>query len=103
MSAPQLKLKLRPVPLQPMTANGYIPDMPSIAALILQNTGDSTVRIFDGMWTVLPNGGTLAINVTEDMASMDVLQLDVVFTGGTTNRLEILTLRMGAQSAQLNC
>lgn len=102
MSA-QLKLKLRPTTMAPMTADGYIPDMPNIAAIQFQNVGDSTVRLFHGNYTVLPNGGILSLNVTEDWSSMDVLQLDVKFIGGTTNRLEIVTLRYGTDHSQITC
>lgn len=98
-----LKTKLRPTTMQPMTANGYIPDMAGIAAIQFQNAGDSTVRLFNGMYTLFPNGGILSLNVTEDMGSMDVLQLDVEFTGGTTNRLEIVTLRYGSDNTNINC
>jgi hypothetical protein len=55
------------------------------------------------MWSVLPNGGTLALNVTEEMGSMDILQLDVIFVGGGTNRLEILTMRQGNDDTTLKC
>lgn len=99
----QLKIKLRPTTMAPMTANGYIPDMPNIAAIQFQNVGDSTVRLFHGTYTVLPNGGILSLNVTEDFGNMDILQLDVQFTGGTTNRLEIITLRYGADNQNINC
>ena len=97
------KLKLRPTPMQPMTANGYIPDMKNIAAIVFQNVGTTNARLFNGNYTVLANGGTLALDVTEDLSSMDILQLDVVFQGAGTNRLEILTLRYGGDNAQLNC
>lgn len=98
----QLKMKLRPTPLAPMTANGYIPDMKDVVAVVFQNTGTNNASLFHGNWTVLPNS-TLSLNVTEDLASMDITQLDVMFTGAGTNRLEILTLRPGAESSVLNC
>lgn len=85
-----------------MTANGYIVDMKDVVAVVFQNTGTNTVRLFHGMWTVLPNS-TLSLNVTEDFASMDILQLDVMFSGAGTNRLEILTLRPSAENTTLNC
>lgn len=97
------KLKLRPTPMKPMTANGYIPDMTNIAAIIFQNVGTTNVQIFNGNYTVLANGGTLSLNVAEDLTSMDVLQLDVMFQGVGTNRLEILTLRYGGDNVQINC
>lgn len=99
----QLKLKLIPTPLKPMTANGYIPDMVNVAAVIFQNVGTTDVRLFKGTYTVLANGGTLTLNVTEDFGSLDVLQLDVMFQGVGTNRLEILTLRQGGDNTKLNC
>lgn len=89
--------------MAPVTANGVIPDIPNIAAIQFQNVGDSTVRLFHGTYTVLPNGGILSLNVTEDWGSMDVFQLDVQFIGGTTNRLEIITLRYGADNSQITC
>jgi len=89
--------------MAPVTADGTIPDMKSIAALILQNVGTTNARIFSGAYTVLANGGTLTLNVTEDFASMDVLQLDVMFQGAGTNRLEIITIRYGADDAAINC
>ena len=99
----QLKMKLRPRPLPPMTANGYITDMESVAAVIFQNVGQNDCKLFNGNYTVLANGGTLTLNVTEDFGSMDILQLDVMFTGAGTNRLEILTLRYGGDNSKINC
>lgn len=98
-----LRLKLRPSPLPPMTANGYIKDILNAAAVIFQNVGTTNVRLFNGAYTVLANGGVLTLNVTEDLGSLDVLQLDVMFIGAGTNRLEILTLRQGGDNSQLNC
>lgn len=103
ISGIQFKMKLRPTPLAPMTANGYVPDIKDVVAVVFQNTGTNNAAIFNGMYTILANGGTLALNVTEDFASMDVLQLDVVFTGAGTNRLEILTLRPSGEHTFLNC
>ncbi len=102
-----LNLKLQAQAYAPVTANGYLPDVKNVAAIIFQNVGDSTVRIFNGMYTVLPNGGTLALNATETpgngIATMDILQLMVTFTGGTTNRLEYLVLRPSNDNTPLNC
>jgi len=98
-----LKLKLRPTPLPPMTANGYIVDMKNIAAVIFQNVGTTNVRLFNGAYTVLANGGVLTLNVTEDLGSMDILQLDVMFQGVGTNRLEIITMRQGGDNSPLTC
>jgi len=98
-----LKLKLRPTTLPPMTADGYMVDVVGVAAIIFQNTGTTNCHIFNGMWTILANGGTLALNVTEDLGSLDVLDLSVQFVGAGTNRLEILTLRQGNDNSTLNC
>ncbi len=97
------KLKLRPTPLKPMTANGYIPDLQNVASVVFQNVGTTNVRLFNGNYTVLANGGSLTLDVTEDFASMDILQLDVMFQGVGTNRLEILTLRYGGDNVYLTC
>lgn len=99
----KLKLKLRPTALPPITADGYMTDVVGVAAIILQNTGTNDARIFDGMYTVRANGGVLTLNVTEDEASIDVLNLSVTFSGAGTNRLEVLTLRQGKDDTQLTC
>ncbi len=98
-----LKVKLRPTPLMPITANTYMTDVQGVAAIIFQNTGTTNCRIFNGMWTVLANGGTLAVNVTEHFGSLDVLNLSVEFVGAGTNRLEVLTLRYGNDNSEINC
>lgn len=99
----KLKLKLRPTALPPITADGYMVDVVGVAAIIFQNTGTNDARIFDGMYTVRANGGVLTLNVTEDEASIDVLNLSVTFSGAGTNRLEVLTLRQGKDDTQLTC
>lgn len=86
-----------------MTADGYITDMVGVSAVIFQNVGTTDVRLFNGMYTVLADGGSLSLNVTEDFGSMDVMNLDVMFQGAGTNRLEILTLRQGGDNTQINC
>lgn len=78
-------------------------DVVGVAAIIFQNTGTNDARIFDGMYTVRANGGVLTLNVTEDEASIDVLNLSVTFSGAGTNRLEVLTLRQGKDDTQLTC
>jgi len=98
-----LKLKLRPTPLAPMTADGYIPDMKDVVAVVFQNVGTTNVKLFNGMYTVLANGGSLALDVTEDFATMDILKLQVMFVGAGTNRLEILTIRPAAENTVLTC
>ncbi len=99
----QLKLKLIASPMMPMTANGIIPDIKNAAAIIFQNVGTTNVRLFHGAYTVLANGGVLTLNVTEIGGSIDQLQLDVMFVGAGTNRLEILTLRQGTDNYSINC
>lgn len=89
--------------MAPMTANGVIPDIKNVAAIVFQNVGTTNVRLFHGAYTVLANGGALTLDVTEDFGSLDVLQLDVMFQGAGTNRLEILTLRQGGDNTQINC
>lgn len=107
MSALTQTMKLQPQAYAPVTANGYLPDIKNVAAIIFQNVGDSTVRIFNGLYTILPNGGTLSLNATETpgsgIATIDILQLMVTFTGGTTNRLEYLVLRPGLDSSPIPC
>lgn len=98
-----LKLKLRPTSMAPVTTDGLIPDMKNVAAVIFQNTGTTNARIFNGNYTVLANGGTLSLDVTEDFGSMDILQLDVMFQGAGTNRLEVLTIRYGADAQNVTC
>lgn len=99
----QIKTKLRTTPLQPLTENGYLPDIVDAAAIIFQNVGTTNVRLFHGAYTVLANGGVLTLNATENFASIDQLQLDVMFQGAGTNRLEILVMRYGANDVNINC
>lgn len=107
MGAITLNLKLKAQAFAPMTANGYMQDIKNVAAIVFQNVGDSTVRIFNGLYTILPNGGTLSLNATESpnegLSTMDILQLMVTFTGGTTNRLEVLVLRPSNDDTPLIC
>lgn len=107
MGIVKLNLKLKPQAYAPVTANGYMPDIKSVCAIVFQNVGDSTVRLFDGLYTVLPSGGSLTLNATESpedgVATIDILQLMVTFSGGTTNRLEVLVLRPGTDDNPLNC
>lgn len=98
-----LNLKLQPTPMAPMTADGYIPDMKGVMAVTFQNVGTTNARLFNGMYTVLANGGSLSLNVTEDLGLMDILKLQVMFVGAGTNRLEILTLRPSAENTVLTC
>ena len=99
----QLNLKLIATPLAPMTANDIIPDIRNCAAVIFQNVGTTNAVLFNGAYTVLANGGVLTLNVTELGGSLDVLQLSVMFSGAGTNRLEILTIRQGADNYSINC
>lgn len=92
MSARPVKLRLRPVFLAPVTHPGTIPDLEGIAAVIFRNAGDSTVSLGGNAYT-LDSKETLSLNVTEDDSTMDVFQVPVAFTGGTTNKLEIILLK----------
>lgn len=87
------KQKVRPNFLAPITQNGKLPDLNDIAAICLRNAGDSTVELNNGAWT-LDSKETISLNVTEDMAGMDWWDITVSFTGGTTNKLQIVILKM---------
>jgi hypothetical protein len=89
-----VKIKLKPVFMVPVTVNGgKIPDLLGISAIILRNAGNSVVSLENGMYT-LQQYETLSLNVTEDCgAVMDVLDVTVNFTGGSTNKLEIIILK----------
>lgn len=100
---PNLNLKIRPTALPPVTADGYLVDVVGVAAIIFQNVGTNDALIFDGMYTVRANGGVLTLNVTEDLGSIDVLNLSITFSGRGTNRLEVLTLRQGKDNTKLEC
>lgn len=86
------KQKVRPVFLAPMTKNGKLPDLRDIAAICLRNAGDSTINLENGAWT-LDSKETLSLNVTEDCAGMNVFDLTVTFSGGSTNKLQIVILK----------
>lgn len=85
------KTTLNPVFLSPVTANGKLPEIRGIAAICLRNAGDSTVNLAGGRWT-LDSKETLSLNVTEDGSVMDILEVNVTFTGGSTNMLQIIIL-----------
>lgn len=87
-----MKKKVRPVFLAPVTATGKIPDLVDVVAISFRNAGDSTVNLDDGKWT-LDSKETLSLNVTEDYASMDVIGINVTFTGGSSNLLQIVILK----------
>lgn len=84
--------RLKPVFLAPVIKNGKIPDLKGVAAISLRNAGDSTVSLDNGSWT-LDSKETLSLNVTEDGATMDILDITVTFSGGSTNSLQIIILR----------
>lgn len=86
-----MKLTLRPQFLAPVVADGKLPDLTGIAAIGLRNAGDSTVNIANGRWT-LDSKETLFLNVTEDYAGMDIQDVQITFTGGTTDSLQIVIL-----------
>lgn len=103
MSALMLNLKLKPQAYAPVTANGYLQDIKGVSAIIFQNVGTNNCTLWNGMYTVLANGGTLALNATEQMGTIDILQLMVQFTGAGTNRLEIVVLRPGNDNTPIPC
>lgn len=86
-----MKLTLRPQFMAPVTADGKLPDLTGIAAISLRNGGDSTVNIANGRWT-LDAKETLSLNVTEDYAGMDIQDVQITFSGGSTNLLQIVVL-----------
>lgn len=86
------KQKVRPIFLAPMTKSGKLPDLRGIAAICLRNAGDSTISLENGAWT-LDTKETLSLNVTEDCASMNVFDITVTFSGGSTNKLQIVILK----------
>lgn len=86
------KIKLKPVFLAPVIANGKLPEFGKVAAISFRNGGDSTVNLAGGRWT-LDSKETLSINVTEDDdAALEVQDISVTFAGGSTNLLQILVL-----------
>lgn len=86
------KRKLKPVFIAPVTANGKLPEFKGVAAISLRNGGDGTVNLAGGKWT-LDSKETLSINVTEDDdATLEVQDIQVTFTGGSTRLLQILIL-----------
>lgn len=78
--------------MSPVVANGKLPEMTDIAAVILRNAGDSVVQLESGRYTLDPKE-TLSFNVTEDCAGMGITDVSVTFTGGTTNLLQIIVLK----------
>lgn len=103
MSALMLNMKLQAQAYAPVETSGYLQDIKGVSAIIFQNVGTNNCTLFNGMYTVLANGGTLALNVTENYGTIDILQLMVQFTGAGTNRLEIVVLRPSKDSTPLNC
>lgn len=87
-----MRKKVRPVFIAPVTATGKIPDLVDIVAISFRNAGDSTVNLDGGKWT-LDSKETLSLNVTEDYGSMDIIGINVTFTGGSTNLLQIVILK----------
>ena len=107
MGIVKLNLKLKPQAYAPMTADGYLQDIKNVVAIVFQNVGTNTAYVFNNMYTILPDGGSLTLNATESpndgVATMDILQLMVTFVGAGTNRLEILVLRPSTDDTPLNC
>lgn len=86
------KRKLRPVFVAPVTTNGKLPEFKGVAAISLRNGGDSTVSLANGRWT-LDSKETLSLNVTEDDdATMEIQDINVTFSGGSTDLLQILVI-----------
>ena len=60
-------------------------------AVVFQNMGDSTV-VINGNWTIAP-GVNLPIGSQTDLNRV-CQTFDIKFSGGITNRLEIMTLHL---------
>lgn len=78
----------------PISDNGEFVNFDEVDAIALQNAGTSTVKLWDGLWTIFPQT-SLTLNVTKDLATMDTKNIRVTFdtTTGATNRLEILLIK----------
>lgn len=94
MSAILKKLKLRPVFYAPLTADGDLPDMRNVAAIILRNAGTATVNLKNGQYT-LDSKETLSLNVTEDSAGLEIQDVGVTFdtSSGAVKKLQIIALK----------
>lgn len=82
-----------PLAIAPLTAAGQI-DQKDVLAVQLRNAGTSTVKLWNGLYTLDPKE-TLSVNVTESGFTMDLQAISVTFdnTTGSVNRLEIILLR----------
>lgn len=85
---------LRPVFMAPITEQGKLPAMDGIYALILRNAGTATVELMNGLYT-LDSKETLALNVTEDDAVLNVDNITVNFDTGTgsVQNLQLIAMR----------
>lgn len=57
-------------------------DLKDVVAVIFRNAGDATVNLWGGMYT-LDSKETLSLNVTEDWASIDLLNIPISFDTST--------------------
>lgn len=85
---------LRAVPLAPVTADGTIPPINDVAAVIFRNAGTATVNLWGGAYT-LDSKETLSLNVTEVGGQLNLYDIPITFdTGsGPLQRLQIIVLK----------
>jgi hypothetical protein len=74
--------------MKPVTESGAV--VVTGSSISFYNAGDSTVTI-DNHWTI-PAGGTFQIGVSDERKSIITSKIKVVFSGGTTNNLQIILL-----------
>lgn len=88
-----MKIRLLPVPQVPLTVDGNI-NFANVSGVILRNAGTATVNLWNGLYT-LDSKETLAVNVTEDNADMDLKNIPVTFDTGTgvVQMLQIILLK----------
>ncbi len=81
-------------PETPISANGTIPPLNDVDAVILRNGGTSTVNLWAGAYTLCP-GETISFNVTIDDAILNFTDVMVTFdtTLGALNKLQIVTIK----------
>ena len=84
----------RPFPEVTITANGTIPPLYSLDAVILRNAGTATVDLWGGAYTLSP-GETISFNVTLDDAILNFTDVLVTFdtSTGVTQKLQIITVK----------
>lgn len=93
MSAPALKLKMRPSAVTPKVEDGDV-SFENVVAVVLRNAGTATVNLWNGAYT-LDSKETLSLNVTEDDAIMDLINIPVTFdtSTGAVKKLQIVLLK----------